>query len=393
MALPPSLAGELRGVLVGTRVSSVLASFVLLNMAAVSCRPSDGGIATLAAPSGPWALGTLEVTFVDESREEVTTSDPADRRELAMQLWYPTADSTPGRRVPYMPAILWTALESVFGGEMVEQNESLSSAAMASARPAPNSEGYPLVVFLPGSGMTRHFYTKLVQDLASWGFVVAAMDFTGAGYTVLSGARVVTPFAGWQRPEDLSPDDIDRFFDPMNLYLTEDVRAVVAKLEELNSRGEWSLAGLLDFERIGIVGHSLGGLVALRACATDPRYRACVNLDGVSNYRERSDGLTTPTMLIRAGAERADWFVEILTAPFKHSVSRGYDVLIDRATHESFSDLPLISPERYGVNGGTDALMETSKYLIWFLGEHLADRITARPGLTPGVSVTQYGRP
>jgi predicted dienelactone hydrolase len=38
--------------------------------------------------------------------------------------------------------------------------------------------------------------------------------------------------------------------------------------------------GRLDFGHVGAVGHSLGGMTALRACQRDERLKACVNQDG-----------------------------------------------------------------------------------------------------------------
>src|SRR5262249_33857184 len=41
----------------------------------------------------------------------------------------------------------------------------------------------------------------------------------------------------------------------------------------------------LDLSRVAVVGHSLGGMAALRACQMDVEIRACANIDGA--YRAR----------------------------------------------------------------------------------------------------------
>jgi hypothetical protein len=39
------------------------------------------------------------------------------------------------------------------------------------------------------------------------------------------------------------------------------------------------LAGRLDLQRVGALGHSMGGLAAVRACQLDSRIAACMNHD------------------------------------------------------------------------------------------------------------------
>ena len=376
-----------------SRITSALLGLVLPSILTAACGdPPSDRLKVLPAPSGPLALGTVELFWVDMSREEVTTPEPTDRRELVAQLWYPT-ESADGAKSPYVPAVLRPSLQRVFGDSLAARAEGLDPDAIVGALPSGSTARHPLVVFLPGSGMSRHLYTALVQDLASRGFVVALLDFPGAGHTVLSGDRVVAPFSGWQRPEDLSDaDDIDRFFDPMNAYLTDDVSALLSHLDELDGRADWLLGGYLDFESVGVVGHSLGGLVAFRACATDARIRACANLDGVSNYRERQNGLTKPSMLIRAGVGRANWFADLLTEPLRHDHSTGYDVLIEKATHESFSDLPFLHPEEYDADSSADVIHDiVSEHIVWFFNQTLRSQHHARPATPAEVSVTEYG--
>jgi predicted dienelactone hydrolase len=44
------------------------------------------------------------------------------------------------------------------------------------------------------------------------------------------------------------------------------------------------LAGRADFARLGVFGHSMGGVVAGQFCVDDPRCRAGLNLDGIPQY-------------------------------------------------------------------------------------------------------------
>ncbi|MCZ7671100.1 MAG: hypothetical protein M5U34_30130 [Chloroflexi bacterium] len=46
--------------------------------------------------TGPYAIGTQTFHLVDDSRDEIYTDDPADKREFMMQIWYPTTPDAKG---------------------------------------------------------------------------------------------------------------------------------------------------------------------------------------------------------------------------------------------------------------------------------------------------------
>src|SRR5215470_15592200 len=50
--------------------------------------------APFAPPKGPFAVGTHEYLWLDQSREETFTKEPADRRHLLVRVWYPAERST-----------------------------------------------------------------------------------------------------------------------------------------------------------------------------------------------------------------------------------------------------------------------------------------------------------
>jgi predicted dienelactone hydrolase len=135
---------------------------------------------------------------------------------------------------------------------------------------APRSGGYPVVLFSPGYGVTRAMYTTLYEDLASHGFVVAAIDHTLEAPAVEfpDGAIVRRRF-----PADAS----GVAFKAIDLRL-RDTRLVLAKLPNVNTSEP--LRGALDLRRIGMFGHSLGGLTAIRSLADEKTLRAGLDLAG-----------------------------------------------------------------------------------------------------------------
>src|SRR5207247_2561409 len=54
--------------------------------------------------------------------------------------------------------------------------ESVKLDATADAAPLARKRGWPVVLFSPGFGVERELYAGLVEDLASHGYVVVAID-------------------------------------------------------------------------------------------------------------------------------------------------------------------------------------------------------------------------
>ena len=49
-------------------------------------------------PTGPYAIGTLTYHWIDAARSEAFATDPRARRELMVQIWYPSRAQAPGPR-------------------------------------------------------------------------------------------------------------------------------------------------------------------------------------------------------------------------------------------------------------------------------------------------------
>ena len=67
----------------------VLSGFGFLALAAAFTPPLLFPVFRLPRPSGPYQVGTVTYHWLDAERDETFTDDPADRRELMVQLWYP----------------------------------------------------------------------------------------------------------------------------------------------------------------------------------------------------------------------------------------------------------------------------------------------------------------
>lgn len=236
----------------------------------------------LPDPSGPYGVGTVRLTLVDSSRTDPTHPESNSPRRLVVQVWYPAATSGAGTRLaPYIPELaqLEADLAEAYPGVRFD---TLMTRAVWDAPSIPGRR-FPLVVFSHGMNTMRVFYTALVQDLASHGFVVAAIDHPF--WTVAA----VFPDGSRQRLADgmavrahLTSDQIDGFMEDGVRAMAADQAFVAARLSTTLPRFSRSI----DPARIGAMGHSMGGMAATQACWTYRIFSSCVSLDGIVWTRE-----------------------------------------------------------------------------------------------------------
>ena len=299
----------------------VAVGWVLVLVAASSAAPAAG--AHVPAPTGRFHVGTRAMALTDRARRE--PQQAKQPRSLVIQLWYPTAAT--GRPAAYMPpAVVQFVAKSNGVAPAFLQGVKLD--ATADAVPLKRAGGWPVVLFSPGFGVERELYTGLVEDLASHGYVVVAIDHPhDAGIVQFPDGHVVIP---------ASQMDIQ---DALTVRVA-DTRFVLTELARLARSG--AFAGRLDLGRIGMFGHSLGGAAAAATMLIDQRLRAGADLDGLLFGQVRTSGLSRPFLLMNAepgfAAEpnRADFWKK-LHGPH-------YAVDVKQAQHFAFSDLVFLVP-------------------------------------------------
>ncbi|MFI6977180.1 alpha/beta hydrolase family protein [Embleya sp. NPDC050154] len=247
---------------------------------------SAGSAATprtsLPRPTGPHAVGRETLHLVDRSRRDPWVPE-AEARELMVGMFHPArpGTGTPARYATLEEARLLVA-DRGLGGVLPAETLSATGIDVAvDARPARGR--FPLVVLSPGFGVSAYTLTGLAEELASRGYVVAAVDhaYESVG-TAFPGGRMLTCVACEKaRTEaDLAAVTAGR---------AKDVSFVLDRLT--GSRPAWRYAALIDRSRIGMVGHSIGGASAAAAMAVDPRIRAGLNIDGAFHSAVPEEGL------------------------------------------------------------------------------------------------------
>jgi len=344
---------------------------------------AERSVLEVPAPTGAFHVGTRSMVLTDRARREPEA--PKQPRSLVIQLWYPAAIG--GRPASYLPPAVARFLARS-AGVAPALLESVNLAATADTAPLTRRGGWPVVLFSPGFGVERELYAGLVEDLASHGYVVVAIDHPhDAGIVEFPDGRVVVP--GKQM-------DIEAAL----AVRVADTRFVLTELARFDRSGVF--AGRLDLGRVGMFGHSLGGAAAASTMLVDPRIDAGADLDGVLFGRARVGGLSRPFMLMSG---EPGFAADPKRAGFWHGL-RGphYAVDIKGAQHFAFSDLVFFAPQLTRANpsagvaalvgsvAGRATLAAERAYLVAFFGRFLRGEqeplLGRAPGPFPGVQLT-----
>ena len=156
---------------------------------------------------------------------------------------------------------------------------------------------------------------------------------------------------------------------------TADTRFLLDRLEEMNAPGGHPLfAGRLDLDRIGVLGHSMGGATAYRAALDDARIKAGINLDGAQFGAPLDRPMGIPFLFVdnETGRDLNAWAYELAEGPAYHVTVKGTE-------HFSYSDLSLWSPlfQAAGFTGAIDGkrvLHVMNAYTLAFFDQHLRGR-------------------
>jgi len=278
-----------------TRAYLAFALALAGRLGAQSTRPT-----LLPAPTGLLAVGRITYDWVDSSRAAFLDDTDAARREILVDVWYPTAvaGGTAGY-LPYLSDFRIPMSDSVARRRFAPEYAAIEAGALRTHADegAPvrcPARGCPVLIFSHGGGVDRSLYTAQYEDLASHGYVVVAIAHTGDTHRVvfpggrsIGSAPAATPpdppeWSGLPRWRRESAQSDARANQGRRVQRVEaaDIRFVLDQMTQLNRASSSPFAAHLDLARVGALGHSAGGMAAARACQLDTRIRACLNQDG-----------------------------------------------------------------------------------------------------------------
>jgi dienelactone hydrolase len=251
----------------------------------------------LTKPQGQYSVGTRIFHLVDTNRDEESGPSPSGKRELMVQAWYP-AEAPTGWILRHRKLAFYQRRK-----EVTSRASYRSVLRTNSFQDAPVLSGgaYPVLLYNPGWQGERTESTFQMEELASHGFVVIAIDHTFFGGLVEFPDGRVADSKNAPEIGSFLHSTIDEQWALGNKYVNVEARDdsfVLDQLQIMNEDAASPWFHRLDFSRVGVMGFSIGGAVAAQTAYQDPRVKAALNMDGWTFGDVGPKGLKKPFMII-----------------------------------------------------------------------------------------------
>lgn len=326
----------------------------------------------LPAPTGKLPIGTTRWVVTDQSREEIFA--PGKNHDIEVIAWYPT--TAPARAAGTISApYIRDGMEEVLSfarlaklGEAFNGLEWVHTHATIDAEPLRSPARFPVIVFQHGYTGLPSSHTALMEDLASHGWavlhVIHPYEATGA---ILTDNTLVTftddnnamrapimdvlnewgPEGGTMEKITAASTDAEKE-QLMRGYLSKlkntdqvvrrwtlDVKYVLDRLPKDGAPGR--IAAKLDLNRLGVAGHSMGGVAGAQFCVEDRRCQAALNLDGIPQYGTMIDTpMPKPFLMVYSSRPGRAGASDII---YQRSASKYYRVDVKDTLHLDFTDM------------------------------------------------------
>ena len=340
----------------------------------------------LPEPKGAYTVGTEIFYWEDSSRDEIFTKDVIDSRKIVVQIWYP-ASAPSDSLYPYMDnaEIRLNALSEQIGVPPFIMNhvKNIKGNSYYKAKPIAD-KNFPLVLFSHGLGGTKTQNSINIEELVSNGYIVVAPDHTyDASITVFDNGEI-SKFKSGLPVHELENKVVTEkiFWDtrlPQINTRAGDIKFIIDKLQTMKNH---HLYNSINFNKIGIFGHSFGGATSVVSSWNDTRISACINLDGWFEPIVDpiiKNGLKVPFCYIGQeswGNKSKNY--ERLNEFYSNCQSDTYFIRIKNTKHFDYSDLPYISKvgKTFKISGKASnkkLTLELNKVILGFFNEYLKD--------------------
>jgi dienelactone hydrolase len=265
--------------------------------------------------------------------------NPTSQRESFVWAWYPATCQASAKPSDYLPPIWLHAYRRDWAGQQLDlvHGHFFEKAPFSEAQ-----KRFPVLLFSPGDGQLPSDYTALLEDLASYGYVIlAAAHPFDTPLVVFPDGRVVRSSEKFQY--ERSKRMMVRAGDLISIV--DHVAKESDKQDEFFSR--------LDLQKVAALGHSFGGAAAIQACALDSRLKAAMDLDGTVYGDVVTTGVRQPVFLLMGSlTERPRWLSPRQSLRFDADYDPGtlheemllahstnyYRLTVGRLLHMNFSD-------------------------------------------------------
>ncbi|WP_299436576.1 hypothetical protein [uncultured Maribacter sp.] len=239
-----------------------------------------------------------------------------------------------------MPGILFSHLKLVKTGAYEVQEDIAAEQKL------------PLVIYAHGAASTNIDNTALLQEIASHGFIVVAIDF-GFSFNRYELSLVQASTLTLQAQKDFHAQLMDKVV-PLQ---TEYISFVIKELKT----EQFDFVKNIDFEQVILLGHSLGGTTCSSVKEEKVKPSMIINIDGpmpstseidipflyISSYSpDLSDDELTEKGLpnVKFYRDVKKFELENVSNFFKNRIPNRHWVRFNNAGHIDFTDIPFMIP-------------------------------------------------
>lgn len=287
---------------------------------------------SLPTPAGPWGVGRRTIVIADSSRTETIGPFAGGPRVLRVRLWYPAADDD-RPTVPYMDAPTAATWVERHGFPEGFQDH-VRTFARDGAPLADGDAPWPLLLFSHGLSWPADMYQAFFDEMASLGYVVAAVDHTGYSDAIVFPDGTVAGFDAWSGPPADDAARRARLAAHIGTWV-DDLRFALDAIERRAGSGD-PFFGRISTGEVGAFGHSFGGGAVTRLLVADPRVVAAANIEGGAYAPDTLPLAVDGPLLHVVGGYNEGLLV---ATDFEPDDAPLYEVLVQGAFHSTFSDL------------------------------------------------------
>ena len=339
---------------------------------------------SIEPPTGKYNIGTQVYFWTDKSRGEVYTTDPSDYRELMVQIWYPAKGGENYQKAPHVTfpekaisSIARTAgLPTSFG----KHGTQLTSNSVFGLLPIQNKK-FPLILFSHGDGGLLTQNTSQVEELVSNGYIVIACNHTYNASITFDKKGNSIPYkqnVSWNEQAQYHK----KYYTNLLINYRYQDLAFLLKVLKQNKFDDGSVNPFqnnINFEKVGAMGHSMGGGTTYIAMLKNHQIKAGVALDGwFFGLLEEDAKTNTKKPFLHLGQEQfLDTNIEgdinfskdgkrnfEIYNKILETNEESYGVYIKNSLHYSYTDMKLIYNQGAPLALPLDSLGEVDKNIV-----------------------------
>ncbi|KAI0875585.1 hypothetical protein GGS24DRAFT_454691 [Hypoxylon argillaceum] len=309
---------------------------LIFHSVVLALQASASSLVSLPKLKGPYEVGTSVLELVDSSRID-PFAPIVQSRKLVVSLFYPTQGKVGHAQACTLalqfPPLTAAYIDAVYNDTNASAERILTRSCLHSPLSHPE---LPLLLFGPGLGNSRTFYSAELEEIASHGWNIVSIDHPyDAGIVEYPDGHAV-----YAKDSAVVNGTADQYLDVRVADMSFVLNAlsdpsVVSRIPGLGTTASTKLRT----DKVGAFGHSFGGATSLQLLLNDTRFAVGANFDGILFGSVIEKGTDSPFMLFGTDPRMVD---DTWTAAWENlrGFKRQYGV--SGTEHGAFTDFPII---------------------------------------------------